>query len=450
MMKKVLFMVASGLCILLTSCDQPDFKDTPASKPKVREQEALPLPPTEGSDSVLMRHLLGIGLPVVWIQTVGGVEPDYEIADHPEGCLGGSITNAAKVPGRVVVQDKDGVLYESGEYREKRSGMTVKVRGNWSARRPKKPFKIKLQSKADMLGRGDSRLADKDWLLMPFFSLNNLIGLKVNELMRLAWTPQYQFVNVVFNGDYRGLYMLMESVKRNTDCRLNVDKTGYVMELDAYWWNEDRYVPASFEEPLNYTFKYPETEDLTKERLDYIQKVLSEAEESTRDGSYPGKIDVESFARWMLAHDILGNTDGAGSNIFLMKYDNQDASLLKMGPLWDFDVIMKSGGWDEIHGRYFFKGLFASENRTFVRSYVSLWENNKEMVFDGLSHSLDRFLTSDLRQAVDASIELNNSRWSAEMGRLPLSSVFVEAAKTYFNQRKVWLEENIDQQLGVK
>ena len=121
-----------------------------------------------------------------------------------------------------------------------------------------------------------------------------------------------------------------------------------------------------------------------------------------------------------------------------------------MGPLWDFDVIMKSGGWDEIHGRYFFKGLFASENRTFVRSYVSLWENNKEMVFDGLSHSLDRFLASDLRQAVDASIELNNSRWSAEMGRLPLSSVFVEAAKTYFNQRKVWLEENIDQQLGVK
>ena len=68
---------------------------------------------------------------------------------------------------------------------------------------------------------------------------------------------------------------------------------------------------------------------------------MGKAEESTRNGSYQNMIDVESFARWMLAHDILGNTDGAGSNIFITKYDNTETSLIKMGPLWDFDVIMR-------------------------------------------------------------------------------------------------------------
>jgi len=432
-MKKSAILVQLSLCSLLISCNQMDVSE-----------RAILTPPIDGPDSLLVKQFIDTGLPVVWIKTVDDEEPLYEDADAPEGCLGGSIRNATKVPGRIVVQDGNGIIYDSGKYVAKRSGMTINVRGNWSARRPKKPFKIKLQAKADLLGRADGRFSDKDWLLMPFFSLNSMIGLKVNELMGLQWTPQYRFVNLIFNGESRGLYMLMESVERNADCRLDVDKhTGYIIELDPYWWKEDRYAQASFEESLNYTFKYPDEKDLTTNQFDYIQKVLSDAEESTRNGSYQDKIDVESFARWMLAHDILGNTDGAGSNIFLTKHDNTRASLLKMGCLWDFDVIMKSEGWDEIHGRYFFKGLFASENKAFVRRYASLWKENKENVFDELRRYLDNYLSSELCQAVDASIELNNERWAALMYPLPLSATFVQDATSYLTKRKAWLEENL-------
>lgn len=204
--------------------------------------------------------------------------------------------------------------------------------------------------------------------------------------------------------------MLTESVERNSDCRLDVDKkTGYIVELDAYWWNEDKYVNASFDEPLNYTFKYPDDDDLTQDKLDYIQNVVSEAEQSTRDGSYENRIDVESFARWMLAHDILGNSDGAGSNMFFTKYDDSEMSLLKMGCLWDFDVIMESEGWDEIHDRYYFKGLFASTNRSFANRYVGLWTEKKDFIFSRLEQSFDDYLSSDLCRFVDASIEMNNS-----------------------------------------
>lgn len=396
------------------------------------------------SDEVTIEQLQLMGLPVVQIETVGAEEPTYEIADPPEGCWGGSIKNATKVPGRVVVSDADGILYDSGDYVAKQSGMTVKVRGNWSARRAKKPFKVKLQKKGDMLGRGDDRFKDKDWVLLPYFDLNYMVGLKVSELMSMVWTPQYRFVNVVFNGDYRGLYMLMESVGRNTDCRLNVDKSGCIVELDAYWWNEDFYLESAFVEPMNYTFKYPDTEDLTEEQTTYIANVLHEAEQSTLDGTYEEKLDVESFARWMLTHDILGNIDGAGSNIYLTKYDNTPETLLKMGCLWDYDVIMKSEGWDELHDRYYFGRLFNSENRTFAECYASLWDEVKTPLFENIAAFLEEYLSSDLRQQVDASIVLNNKRWGGKGdSSAQNSAACIPAAQAYFQSRKPWLEEHV-------
>lgn len=441
-MKNVLWTMAVSAGFILASCERPDTMEREALFPETPKEDLQP--PSDSPDSTLVMALLQLGLPVVWIQTTDSEEPSYELSDPPEGCLGGSIKNATKVSGRVVVEDQHSIIYDSGDYVAKQSGMTVKVRGNWSARRPKKPYKLKLQSKGDMLGRGDKRFNSKNWLLLPFFDMNSYIGLYVNELLALQWTPRFQYVNVVFNGDYRGLYMLMEAVERNADCRLDVDKeTGYIVELDAYWWNEERYVLASFDEPLNYTFKYPDEDDLTQEQADYIQGVLTDAENATRDGTYPEKIDVESFARWMLAHDILGNADGAGSNMYLTKYDNSTASLLMMGCLWDFDVIMQSEEWDEIHGRYFFKGLFASDNRSFVQQYVHLWRTKGRLAFDSLERCLDDYLASELRHAVDASIEKNNGRWASEMHDLPSSAVFVEQAKTYFSRRKDWLEERI-------
>lgn len=388
-------------------------------------------------------RLLAIGIPVVEVATVDEEEPTYEIADPPEGCLGGSIRNAVKVPGRVVVRDTTGILFDSGGYEKSVSGMTVKVRGNWSARRPKKPYKIKLQQPADMLCRGDSSYADRNWLLMPFFELNYMIGLEVSRLMGIEWTPRFRFVNLVFNGDFRGLYMLMESVERNPACRLDVAESGFVAELDAYWWNEDVYAEAHFPEPLNYTFKYPDPKGFTQGRLDSIQQVLSAAEASLADSTCLQHVDVESFARWMLAHDILGNKDGAGSNMYIMKYDDSDTTLLHMGCLWDFDVIMQSQGWDELHDRYYFGGLLHSADSTYAHRYIALWDELKDSVFEGIRQYLADYLSSPLRQSIDASISLNNDRWAREMHELPLSVDFVAEAMQWFGTRKPWMEEAV-------
>ena len=143
-----------------------------------------------------LEEALGYGLPVVVVNTVNGEEPTAERVVAPEGCLGKSIINATKVPGRVRIYnpgDAENPIFDSGEYAENISGMTFKIRGNTSAMRPKNPFKIKLQKKADMLMRGDKKYSDKNWALIrptggskhpcPIITM---IGNKITEIFHVA------------------------------------------------------------------------------------------------------------------------------------------------------------------------------------------------------------------------------------------------------------------------
>lgn len=396
----------------------------------------------EDGTSQLVEELLQVGLPIVQIETINHEEPTYDVSDAPEGCWGSAIQNAVKVPGRLLIRNLEGVLYDSGEYLEKEQGMTIKVRGNGSARMEgMKPYKIKLQKKADLLNRGDARLSDKNWLLLKVENLNTIIGFKMNELMGLQWAPQCRFVNVVFNGEYRGLYLLAESVERNVDARLRVDKTaGFIFELDAYWWNEDYYIPSEYPVPMNYTFKYPDVADMTDDQKAYMTDLLQTFDESTEVGGYDRWMDVDAFARWMLAHDLLGSTDGGGSNVYLTKYDQTENSLITMPCLWDFDAIHLAEEWDAAHNLYFFHNLFQCDDKTFVRRYVELWNEKKDDIYDRLITFLDDFAASEERPAVDASIHLNNLRWNIWVAP---TADHIATAKTYYQNRQVWLETAI-------
>ena len=399
-----------------------------------------------------LQQLKETGLPLVVVETENSEEPTFEIAFAPPGCNGQGIKNATKVPGRMRIANGGLTTYDSGYYEKGASGITIKVRGNTSAGLPNHSFKIKLQKKEDLLCRGDIRYEDKDWLLLDVINLNTMIGFKINELVGSQWTPGYQYVNLVLNGDYRGIYMLVESVDRNADCRLNVDKnTGYVFELDAYWWNEDLYVESSFPESLNFTFKYPDSDDITVEQLSYFQELIPEVEASLEDGTYPNYIDVESFAKWMLAHDILANTDPNGSNIFFTKYDNTSASKIMMGPLWDFDAIMRTGRWDLAHYMLsYFILLFNSENDTFRKAYLKRWNEIKDSIFVNLYDYLNHFSQSSEGHGFDYSIAYHNNRWKdyhsdqwEKQFKLKPVETYLNEVQSFFNMHKQWLEENI-------
>ena len=281
------------------------------------------------------QEILDLGMPLMEITTVNGEIPSFVGITHPQGANGKTITQVTKVLGRITITIGNEIVYDSGDYEEDLSGMKISVRGNASAwDYDPKAYKIKLEKKADLLRRGnEKKYKDKHWVLLRDLELRCTFGFMVNSLMGLQWTPASEHVNVFLNGRYLGLYLLTESVRRNPDCRLNVDKTGFVFEYDQYWWNSDLYVESSLDgEPLNYTFKYPKPEEITTEQLDYFKEMVDKMEQSINDGTYPEYIDMDSFTRHrsqllpdqIRQHRQLENHDGQYVGLgWLLRHDRR-------------------------------------------------------------------------------------------------------------------------------
>lgn len=399
--------------------------------------------PTQTQLPTSLEETLALGLRVVEIVTVDGEEPTAEYVTAPPGSWGLGITNATKVPGSVNVYNADGtVAYASGEYVNKESGMTIKLRGNTSAYSKKKPFKIKLQKKGDMLGRGDKNLNDKNWVLIDTYDMKGYIGFKISKLIGQPWTPAAEYVNVIFNGDYRGVYYLAESIEQNEKCRIDVSDTGFVMEHDPYWWNEDGAFEASVDQPeYAYTYKFPDIDDTTEEQRAEIGAALAAYEKSVADGSYASVIDVDSFARWMLAQDIMGTKDGGGVNLYFTKYDNSPETPIICGPLWDFDSAQRTDGeWSSAHTARI-NGLVFNINPAFTQSYVKCWDELNERVFAGLD-ALAEDLKDPRWEAYDRSIRLSNIRWENNQDDVALVR---QNLIEWYGTRREWMRDRVEE-----
>lgn len=395
------------------------------------------------AQNVDVSEIAALGLPVVVIETAGHEEPKYEFVPAPPGCNGDAIVNATKVPGEGYIVMGDSILWQSGKYLGGVSGLTIRIRGNSSAYADKKPYKLKLQREADLVD-GNPQYADKEWLLIKndTISFNTQIGLKVSSLVGMPWTPRSRLVNVIINGDYRGLYTLTENVKRNTRARIDVSKDGgYIFEWDAYWWNEPFYISDSRD--CNFTFKYPKCENLRNEEAEYLRTFLDSIENAIDNGTYAEYIDVASFVNYLLAHDILGTYDGAGSNTFLTKYDDSPASPVRMLTLWDFDTIMRQyGGWGGIHyaGEFWYPRLLDNPNPDFVRAYISRWEEIRNVLPAQMEEWLDEYNASDEFKAAERS-------WTRDLERygnaFPSAQQQIDRARSWFSSRTAYIDAAI-------
>lgn len=395
---------------------------------------------------IKLSSIIEKGLPVLYIETVNQEEPVCDYVSAPAGSMGATITNATKVPGHLTVYSRinsaDSVIYDSGDYVKDVSGMTIKMRGNTSAYDAKKPYKIKLQKKFDlMFGDTDVDYRDKEWLLLRDDYLTTTVGLMVNALVGMPWTPRHRFVNVVMNDRYRGVYLLCESVKRNPDCRLVVDKQwGFVYEFDPYWWNEPLYVTSSRHPRYNYTFKYPDDEDITEEQLAYMRSLVTAYESSLNNGRYTDYIDVRSFAGWCLVHDVMGTNDSGGANMYYTKHDATAASKIAMPLAWDFDMAYRtSGNWSRSHQEHISK-LFNSTNRTFTREFVALWREIRDTFVADATGYMTAFSQSDEGVAANSSFPLD----ALVYGRAVTVPGQVSGCNDWITRRFTWLDQAIN------
>lgn len=108
----------------------------------------------------------------------------------------------------------------------------IKGRGHSTWNLPKKPYKLKFDSKISLLSEPE----DKEWVLLANYKdnsiLRNAIAFFMGDTMTaLDWTPCSHFVELILNGVYKGTYQLSEQIKISND-RVNVTDKGYLLEVD--------------------------------------------------------------------------------------------------------------------------------------------------------------------------------------------------------------------------
>ena len=394
------------------------------------------------SEEVLSKYS-GLGLPLICITTVNGEEPTSTNINHPDGpYTGASITNVVPKEGRMQIYRSDTLWYDSGEYREDVSGMRIKHRGNTSAYHYRnKPFKLTLERKADLIITPEDDGTDRrsrHWVLLNCsFSIRSHFISRLAKLIDMGYAPRVEYVNVIINNDYRGVYILSENITRDKECRIDVDKDeGYIIELNAYHWNEPFSIPSKLTNLLQWTLKYPDPEDLTEEEEANIRNDIERLEQAVSSDNYPEVIDVRSFARWILLHDLLGTYDAAGSNIFVARKNRDDTSLMRMPVGWDMDSSMLyPNEWSRTHTDrgLFLSYLFANQHCTdFIEAYLDEWQHAMQLgVMEQMRQDALSFPSSALGLGLIRSYPLHGERWGWDSSILDIVDVEAQSQFVY-------------------
>jgi len=260
------------------------------------------------------------GLPAVYIVT------DGKAIDSKEDYVDAKI--------RISKGLQKNVLYEGD--------LKIRGRGNSTWGMPKKPFRLKLNEKAPLLGMP----SDKNWALMANYGdkslLRNDVAFELSRRLELEYTPRQQYVELFLNGEYIGNYNLTEHVKEGKN-RINIDEDngGYILEADGYAHQEPVYFDTPKGMPI--TVKFPDEDDITGDQLSYITDYYTAFENSlfatdfnNPTNGYQQYFDLESFVNYYLVNEICGNPDMFWS-MRMYKKSSGDPKIYT-GPVWDFDL----------------------------------------------------------------------------------------------------------------
>ncbi len=286
---------------------------------------------SSGEMNIYNVSVSGTGLPTVIINTPKGAAVPPKTADWLEGTY-------------IKIVNADGTVdYEGMED-------NIRGRGNSTWGYPKKPYALKLDSKASILGMPKH----KRWVLLANWMdrtmLRNRVAFAIAEKTCLAWTPRGEFVEVILNGTHVGNYYLCEQIKvdenrvdinelEETDTEGEAITGGYLMELDTYFDEVNKF--KSSVKQLPYMFKEPDEDVLNKQQFAYMQNYVNRLEELLYDDAafaireYAKYIDIDTYIDWWLVHEITFNGEPNHPKSSYMHKDK--GGKLKAGPVWDFD-----------------------------------------------------------------------------------------------------------------
>ncbi len=205
--------------------------------------------------------------------------------------------------------------------------------------------------------------SEHDWILYaPFDDHSFMRNVLVYQLGREMgyWTPRTKFCEVQFydwawQPDYRGLYVMMEKIKRDKN-RVDISKLdtnensgdnltgGYIFAVDKNIWAQDSGWASPKDTNVFFSYKYPKQDDITSQQKAYIQQyvdsfetVLLTSNFSNPSTGFRKYAEPNSFIDYFIMQEFTKNIDAFRRSGYLYKDKYSKGGKLIAGPMWDYN-----------------------------------------------------------------------------------------------------------------
>ena len=410
-------------------------------------------------------------LPIVVINTLG-----QTIVDDPRiVCDMGIIDNGFGVMNSI-----------SDPFNDYNGKISIEYRGSSSQSFPKKPYALETQ---DSVGNNNNvsllgMPVENDWILYAPYSdkslMRNFLTFDLGRKMG-NYSPRTVYCELVINGDYKGVYVLMEKIKRDNDrvdiAKLDFDDVagdsltgGYIIKIDKYTgtggvdWLSD--FPDLAGGPMEIQYHYPEASVMQPQQKDYIEHFMDSFEYALAGPNftdsligYSKYIDVNSFIDLYIINELSKNIDGYRLSTYMYKDRDDNGGKLTMGPFWDYNLAFGNAdycsggitsGW-EVNGGcggdnpFWFERLL--DDTTYQNKLKCRWEYLRERNFH--QDSIFNFIDSIELYLNDAQ-QRNFQRWPT-LGTYVWPNYYVgntyqdelQFFRTWISDRLTWIDGNI-------
>lgn len=435
--------------------------------------------PDEGCDcdgSQLCTHL-----PLVLIDTGGQEIPGAPLGYGADGEAVFSVTDSGEsmLPVRISILDDETRNHHPSDEPDIESQALVRVRGNSSRYFDKKSYLLRFTDEKGQYADHEVMGMDAhyEWALYgPYLDkslIRNYMWYNIaGEIMDYA--PNVRFCEVILDGEYQGLYVLVETITNGTDSRVNVSEpvenypsTGYVLRLDRGSDNELKninnftYYTYRIGQLHNFrvNIEYPRSGALTQELADAIEQELSDFEKALYSFDYDSAfygyktwVDVDSFVDYFILNEFTCNYDAGTLSTYLYKDIGGKYHMC----IWDFNSACDNYAHPatlphhfELQNTIWYYMLTKDEE--FVEQIINRYHKLRESWLS--DESLGNYIDETIAYLGDA-IARNYQVWGYTFDAyLPLNpeernpqdhETAVQQIKDFCRDRGVWMDEHIE------
>ncbi len=292
-------------------------------------------------------------LPIIKLD-MDGQEPEVFRVVYENGI---SDSVSADIKGTVEVIDNEEQNNHLADQPSMRVLSNIRVRGNSSKQYNKKNYKLSFIYEDGSENKQTGLLGMEphdEWALHgPYLDrtmIRNYLCMNITGQV-LPYTPDVRFCELFVNGEYRGLYVAMETIARGRG-RVDIKRNEDGDKISSYLLQQNWYIDSpNTIEPFTWYTKMadystsirimypgsrltPEIKESITQEISSYEKALYSFDYNDPVHGYQSFYDVGSFVDYAIINEFFQNGD-AGS---LSTYFYKDLrGKLHIGPVWDFN-----------------------------------------------------------------------------------------------------------------